>query len=64
MVSYVYEQNGKNVFGSMILTQEDGYAPITQDVLKMAVNAIREALELPESVNIMPLGFYRLEGEK
>lgn len=52
MVSYVYEQ-------------EDGYAPITQDVLKMAVNAIREALELPESVNIMPLGFFRLEeGEK
>ena len=65
MVSYVYEQeDGKNKFGSMIMTQKDGYEPITQDVLRTVVNAIRETLELPESVIILPLGFYRLEGEK
>lgn len=63
LFTYCYEHgDGKLGFGSVTMTQEK-YYPINQKILDDAVKVVREMINLPEELKIVPLAFHRFEEE-
>ena len=63
LFSYVYDNGqGGSGMGSICITQNI-YAPITPALIDDAVRLVRNKLQLPEHLIIVPLVFTRYEAE-